>query len=396
MRILVLAPQPYYIDRGTPIDVDLLLLALGESGHQVDLLVYRVGEERKREGVTIHRAGPRGHFAPRRPGFSLRKLLADVPFFLKAMGLVRTREYDVIHAGEESVYMALVFRSFFGVPYVYDMDSSLAQQMVERFGWLRPLARILAGLEGLAIRRSLVVAPVCNALADLAAEAGDRPVVTLHDISRMRTGDFRGGAEVRERLGLAGTVVMYVGNLEPYQGVDLLMDAFRWAQEEESEMTLVIAGGTPSAVRQGEFRAAKLGILEHTRFLGPWPSEELGPLLSAGDILAAPRLKGINTPMKIFPYLHSGVPVLATDLPTHTQILDSDVAELAPPDPQLFGTAMVRLARDPERRRRLGEGGRAFVERSHTLAAHRRRVAELYDRVREEMEPGQAREAGVS
>jgi glycosyltransferase involved in cell wall biosynthesis len=113
----------------------------------------------------------------------------------------------------------------------------------------------------------------------------------------------------------------------------------------------------------------------------------LGELLAQADILTAPRIKGLNTPMKIFPYLHSGRAVLVTDLPTHTQVLDATICELAPPEPAGFAAAIVRLAEDPERRRRLGEAGRRFVESNHVYTSHRRRVDELYDTVESVLRP---------
>lgn len=88
--------------------------------------------------------------------------------------------------------------------------------------------------------------------------------------------------------------------------------------------------------------------------------------------------------MKVSPFLRSGRPVLATDLPMHTQVLDGSTAMLAARDPRSFGDAMVRLSRDAALRNRalrnrLGVAGRAFVEANHTFAAHERRVNRLYD-----------------
>ena len=41
MKILLLAPHPYYQERGTPIAVDLLVRVLSERGDQIDLLTYQ-------------------------------------------------------------------------------------------------------------------------------------------------------------------------------------------------------------------------------------------------------------------------------------------------------------------------------------------------------------------
>lgn len=379
MRVLVLAPHPYYIDRGTPIDVDILLRALSERGERVDALVYADGEDRDYENVRLHRIPSIRLLHGARPGPSLKKLLSDVLFFFSALRLVLRNDYDVIHAGEEAAAMALVFRVIRGVPYVYDMDSSVAQQIVERFGWLRFLAPLFNRFEALLLRHCVAAAPVCVPLAKLAETRGAPAVFTLHDISQLEPPAAGDGLSLRERLGVAGPVILYVGNLEPYQGIDLLLESFVIASRDHAELTLAIAGGTDVDIRAYRRKAKRLGIEARTHFMGRWPVARLGALLRGADILVAPRIKGINTPQKVFPYLHSGNAVLVTGIPAHTMILDRTVAYIAPPEPAAFARGMVELARDPDFRRRLGRAGRAFVERNHTFTAHRRRVDELYD-----------------
>lgn len=396
MNVLVLAPHAYYIDRGTPIDVDILLRALSRRGAKVDVVVFSEGQDRTYPNVTLHRIGGRRGANPVRPGFSLRKLWCDVKLFFKTWGLLRRGRYDVVHAGEESVFFAMIFRRLYGVPYIYDMDSSIAQQMVEQMPALRPLAGIFDWCEARAIRGSIAAAPVCNALADLARRRGAPHVVTLHDISQMTPEDFRNEGEVRGRLGLDGLVMMYVGNLQVYQGLDLLLESFGLALARGADLDLVVAGGTEPHIRKYREMAGRLGCAARTHFIGPWPVQRLGALLGEADILAAPRIKGINTPMKVFPYLHSGKAVVVTDLPTHTQVLDDSVALLAPAEPQGFAEAIVRLAGDEALRRKLGSAGRRFVEANHTFPAHVRRVEALYDHVMRARRPAAAAETSAS
>ena len=381
MRVLVLAPHPFYQDRGTPIDVSLLVTALSNRGESVDLVTYHEGQDWSYPNVTLHRI-----WAPRvlrgiRPGFSLAKVLCDLLLFVKAWRLVHRHKYDVIHAGEEAVFFAMFFNWIYRLPYVYDMDSSLAQQMVEQLPWLRPLAWVLNGIEARAIRRGIAVAPVCSALADVAKAHGASTVVTLHDISQLQDSDFEPDWTLRKRLEIDGILAMYVGNLEKYQGIELMLDSFALARREGTNMDLVIAGGHPASIDYYRRRAAKLGVAGSVHFIGPWPSAELGRLLAGADFLVAPRIRGVNTPMKIFPYLHSGRPVLATKLPTHTQLLDDSVALLAPAEPAGMAQAMIRLAQDEYLRRTLGAAGKRFVQTNHLPIHYKARVNRLYDLV---------------
>src|SRR5690606_23231657 len=132
----------------------------------------------------------------------------------------------------------------YGIPYIYDMDSSLAQQMVEKLPVLQLVSRLFTWAERKAVRQSVAAAPVCNALADLARQHGARHVTTMHDISQLEQVDLKPTGWLRQQYNLEGLVLMYVGNLEPYQGVDLLLEAMPAARRQAPTFNLVIAGGT--------------------------------------------------------------------------------------------------------------------------------------------------------
>lgn len=388
MRILVLAPHPFYQERGTPIDVLLVLRVLSERPDtKVDLLTYHEGQDVDLPDVQIFRTTPLPGLRQIRPGFSAKKLLADVLFLVKAWQLVRANRYDLIHAGEEAVFIALIFKRLFGIPYAYDLDSSLAQQLVESNPFLRRLSALFNQLERCAIRESMINFPVCNALADLCEENGSTKTVTLHDISQLEAPEeadptrlHKEIADVKANLTLEDKVTfLYSGNLEAYQGIDLLLEGFSVAASNRSELLLVIIGGNEVDIGRYRQKAAGLGIASQTLFLGPRPFDYLGDYLAGADVLVCPRSRGINTPMKIFPYLHSGKPVLATDLETHSQILTSNEAYLAPANPRGFADGMRVLAENPALREKLGRNGRAFVEENHTYEAHRKRLNDAYD-----------------
>ena len=387
MRVLVLAPHPFYQDRGTPIDVHLVLRVLSERpGTTVDVVTYHEGEDVDLPNVCLHRSRRLPGLEGIQPGFSMKKVLADVLLFFKAWALVRENDYDLIHAGEEAVFLAMFFKRMHDIPYAYDLDSSIAQQLVEQKPYLDAFSEIFNWTERQAIQESLINFPVCNALADLCRENGSGKTVTLHDISQLDDPDDSDPERLRQEIDAEGPVFLYVGNLEPYQGIDLLLESFQVAQRREPALTLVIIGGSPEDIDHYRARASELGIKEDTEFLGPRPFEHLGDYLSGADVLVCSRREGINTPMKIFPYLHSGRPVLATDLRTHNQVLTGDEAFLAPDNPEGFAEGMLELARDPSLRTRLGQNGRAFVERNHTFEAHRERLNEAYDWIEENLE----------
>ena len=184
MRVLLLAPHPFYQNRGTPIAVDLVLKVLSARGERIDVVTYHEGRDIPySKNIEVYRIPKLSFVRNIRPGFSWKKLVCDFFMFLKVLNLVRKNNYDLVHAGEEAVFISLLLKIFFKIPYVYDMDSSLAQQMVEKFPWLGFLATPLNFCEELAVKNAEVVISVCDALAEDIEKYRPRKVVVLPDIS---------------------------------------------------------------------------------------------------------------------------------------------------------------------------------------------------------------------
>lgn len=379
MRIMFIAPQPFFQERGTPISVDLLLQRLSERGDEVDLLTYHLGQQREYAGVTIRRISPPLPPAAVKPGFSWKKVWCDFFLMARAVGVMRSRRYDLIHAVEEGAFIALVLGLLFRTPYVYDMDSSLAAQILERFPWLRPTAPLLRWAEALTMRRAIAVMPMCDALAATARRHRRGSVHVLRDVSLISTAPATAPADdLRRLVGSDVSLVLYAGNLEPYQGIDLLLQSFARLHPASQDTTLVVIGGSGSDIARYESDAVALSIGSRVRFIGPRPVTALGGYLRQADVLVSPRVQGDNTPLKLYSYLDSGVPVVATDLPTHTQVVTPKEAALAPPEATAFAAAIRRLLENPTERQRLGNRARALVRRRHSIEAFHREVDRVF------------------
>ena len=184
---------------------------------------------------------------------------------------------------------------------------------------------------------------------------------------------------LRAKLGIQDIMLMYVGNLEEYQGIDLLLDSFALALRENPQASLVIIGGESSDIQKYTQKASRLNIQGHVYFLGPRPADKLSMYLSQADILVSPRVKGKNTPMKIYSYLDSGKALVATDLPTHTQVLHNGIAMLAQPNPTAFSQGILRLLKDENLRLNLGNGGKQFIQQNHTYNVFSEKLNSIYD-----------------
>jgi len=380
VKILLLAPHPFYQARGTPIAVRSVLEFLGERGHTVDVLTYGEGADVEIPNITIHRVVRLPGLGNIRAGFSIKKVISDVLMVGSCLRLMRRTRYDLVHAVEESAFIAAAMRRLSGVPYVYDMDSSLAEQMVETYPSLGFCFPAFRRMEGIAVRRSLGVLTVCAALEDIAlGHDPGKPVGRVEDTTLLSDARPEHGGDLTLSETDGRPVAMYVGNLEPYQGIDLLLEGFRHTLTEVPDAKLVIVGGRQDDIAHYRGRAEHLGIVSSVIFTGPRPIQFLTGVLRQADVLVSPRLKGLNTPMKIYSYLDSGSAVLATRLRTHTQVLDDGMAYLVDPEPAALGRGLADLLRDPALRARLAASAKAYVQREHTPEAARRKLEAFYE-----------------
>jgi glycosyltransferase involved in cell wall biosynthesis len=379
VKILLLAPQPFFQARGTPIAVRLVLEFLTGRGHQVDVLTYHEGSDVEIPNCRIVRIPRLPGIRNIRPGFSLKKVLCDLVMLFGCARMMHRTRYDLVHAVEESAFIAAALQPFTGVPYVYDMDSSLAEQMIDTYPGLTLVGPFLRRCEGVAVRRSAGVLTVCAALQDIArGHAPGTPVGRVEDTTLLPPGDRANGASHLPPETEGAPVAMYVGNLERYQGIDLLLEGFRHTLDQMDQARLVIVGGRRDDIERYGRRASALGIGKAVHFLGPKPVSELADLLREADVLVSPRLKGTNTPMKIYSYLDSGTAVLATRLRTHTQVLSDRTAYLVDPEPLALGSGLAALLKDDSLRERLAAEAKAHVRREFTPEAARRKLESFY------------------
>lgn len=379
MKVLVLAPHPYYQERGTPIAVDLLIRALSERGDDVDLLTFNEGIDHVYDRFQIYRIKPVPAVKNVRPGFSIKKIYCDIFMFFRFIALMRNNKYDMVHAIEESAFMALLVCPMFSTPFIFDVDSSMTTQLVDKLPLLKPVRRVFDYFESLPMRYAKAVVPMCDALADEVAKYRNDNIVVLKDVSLIEQQERSGrAADLKERLGITGKVVMYIGNLESYQGINLLLQSFALASRQQADTALVIIGGEEEGIEQYKGLAKQLKISEQVYFLGPRPVGQIGNYMSQAYIMVSPRTQGLNTPMKVYSYLDSGVAVLATRLPTHTQVMTDDIAMLAEADSDDFSKAMLKLLADEALCARLAVAAKELIQREHSYSAFSKIVHDLY------------------
>jgi glycosyltransferase involved in cell wall biosynthesis len=380
MRLLMLAPHPFFQERGTPIACLWLCRVLGELGHEVELLTFPGGGNVDLAGLRVRRLASIPFIRKLAIGFSPGKLAYDALMLFDLLGGIGRRRVSLIHANEESVFLALMTRPLHGLPVIYDMDSSMADQLLEKWAWLRPWAALLHGFEALALKHADAVMPVCSDLADRVRQVAPRvPIVVVEDLAlpdESRPDELV--EDLRSHVPLPLPLMLYVGNLESYQGVDLLLEALVRLPADLA-YGLCMVGGNAADVAHYREMALRMGLGDRVHFLGPRPIRHLNRLLAQADVLLSPRNKGNNTPMKVYSYLASGKAVVATRIRSHLQSMDDRSACLVDPEPEALAQGITAVLSDEGFRLELGRAGAALAQRRYSPQAFRLKVRALYE-----------------
>jgi glycosyltransferase involved in cell wall biosynthesis len=402
MRILTIAPQPFFQPRGTPFSELYRARALTELGHEVDMVTYPIGEDVLVPGLRIFRTWGVPGIRRVRIGPSLAKIPLDTLVFLSSLKRLLSERYDLLDCHEEGGFMGVILGRLFSVPVLYDMHSSLPEQLQNfQYSRSRPLRALFDWAERVTIKGSDAVIAICPYLKDVVSRVDPhKPCFLIENSPLAETGEEiapEGARRIREELGLRDSfVVLYSGTFESYQGLPLLYEAFRIAAGKIPTARLLMVGGDPPQVEEARWEVARCGIAERVVFTGQRPPSEMPRYLAISDVLVSPRSTGMNTPLKIYSYLHAGKPIVATKLPTHTQALDDESAALADPTPEAFAAALVELASDADQRQKLGEGARRLSEERYSYPRYLERTREVIDFVSKRLEsPGRAREAAT-
>lgn len=186
-------------------------------------------------------------------------------------------------------------------------------------------------------------------------------------------------AQLIARYGLdhGHRIILYAGTFEAYQGLHLLVDAAPAILRAHPDVRFLCLGGNPGQVATMQARARDQGVAQYFSFPGTVPPDDVEHHFRIASVLVSPRISGTNTPLKIYSYLRSGVPILATNILSHTQVLTPEVALLVEPQPESFAAGILRLLGDDQLSRRLAKNALQLAEESYSPEAYHAKMDEV-------------------
>jgi glycosyltransferase involved in cell wall biosynthesis len=363
LRIAVVAACPFPAPRGTPIRILRLAEAVAERGHEVHVATYHLGSGPVAPGLRVHRIPDMPSYRKLGPGPDFRKLAQVDPALLRLLRrLLASERFDVIHAHHvEGLLVAAMARMGRRLPLVFDAHTLLASEL-PYFAPRLPAA-VKAGmgrlmdryLPRLADRTICVTETIRSKLIGRTGMDPRRFDVVANGIEGDHFNPARGAPGARPN----GRTLIVTGNLAEYQGIDLMLRAFRLVAARAPDTRLVIA--TDSSFAAYEALALELGIRARIDLVAAPDFNELPRLLAGADVAINPRTNCDGVPVKLLNYMAAARPVVSFDgsAPGVTHGKDGWLA--ANGDVAALADGVVTLLENPALARAIGQAAREQV-----------------------------------
>jgi glycosyltransferase involved in cell wall biosynthesis len=384
MRILMIAPQPFFEARGTPISVFQRLLAISKLGHEVDLVSYHLGKDVHIPGVRVYRIPKISLIKEVKIGPSWAKLVLDFVVFLKCLWMMMTKHYDVIHTHEEAAVFTILPALIFRKPHLYDMHSSLARQIEHsKYGKWRFLVKLFYVFEELVLHTCNAVITIGSDLQEHARKINpqSKPLLieNLPLNSLKEFYDENLVKEVKAKTNINGKLpIVYTGTFETYQGIDMLIESAAIVIKQNPQAFFILVGGKEKQIQKSKEIAKQCGLEDNILFAGSVSPEEALAYLDLAVILVSPRVEGLSIPLKVYSYLYSGKPFVATRIEAHTQVLNEKISVLVEPNREALAKGIIQVLSDATLRENLSIRSKAFADERFNFKEYTTKVKQIY------------------
>lgn len=383
MKILMSTPVPFFRPRGTSFSTYTRCKVLSDLGYEIDLLTYPFGKDVQLKGFRLIRITKPFFINDIGMGPSIKMFVLDILLSIKMFVMGLKNNYRCIHVHEECVFMGVILKKILKIPLIYDMHSSIPEQLTN-YGYTKNRIFIMTIklLERWAVKNSDVIIVICPHLFSIVRSISSNKKVFLIENRPVFEGNGTSVSMVdnlKKELKLSDEkVVLYTGSFGYNQGLEMLLETVPLVRDVEN-VKYVLVGGDQKRIEQLKSLADKLSIRDYIIFTGTRPTEEMSSFTSLADVLVSPRIKGTNTPLKIYSYLNSGKPIVATDLLTHTQVLNPSVSILVKPNSNDFANAIIYLLNNPKIGKGLGEKGKKLMDEKYSYENFVKVTKEVYN-----------------
>ena len=382
MKILILAPEPFFSLRGSSIRLCHTMRALAEAGHKVELLCYPRGEHTEISGVQVFRV-------PSCPGLGLFagrdmwcKFFMNAYMLLAAGRRLMRGGYDVVHVVQSSTWFAGCLKWIFRIKLVCDIYGPLRETLRDTTSILsRPFLPWKEALSRKTLRAAdLIIARSAGMAISLGKDFSKVHIAQIEDapLAASFQSDLEGADAFRKKYDVGHVpVILYAGGFDSAQGVDMFLRAAPRIRKGFPDVCFLLVGGLADQVAKMRKLAESLDILDNCLFTGKRPMSEVPAYMTAASVLVSPHLRTPYPVSKIFTYMQSGKPIVATRVAAHTEVLDETCAILVAQQADALAEGVLRALREPLLSKALGVEAMSRVAAQYGVSSfkHKLRVA---------------------
>lgn len=377
MRIIMIAPTPFFADRGCHTRIYGQISALQRMGYKIKLVTYGLGREI--DGVETIRCFNFPWYKKLSAGPSIWKIFL-LPFIaLKARKVIKVYKPDIVYAYLHEGACVAKFCNFFHKEptYVFDCQGSLSGEIVQHkfvkeggifhkfFLWLE---KRIDGWFPVVTQSENLYMQLRNM-----GVAEDRMINALDAVDTNLFAPREPDMELAAKchINVLEPRVLFMGLLEEYQGVNLMFEAFQYVCRQIPQVQFIVIG-YPNVERYQKL-AADLGIAENTIFVGKIRFEETPRFLSLSSVAVAPKISTSEGDGKIYNYMAMQMGVVCFDREISREIMGDTglFAELK--NARDMADKIIMLLTDRSLREHLGRKARlrAAQELSTDLSAEK-------------------------
>lgn len=314
MKILMVAPTPYFSDRGCHIRIFGEAQALTAAGHSVTIATYHLG--RNVGTISTIRIPRIPWYRKTDAGPSWQKPLLDIILFLTILFRVRKKNIDILHAHlHEGAWIGFWLKVLWKKPLLLDAQGSLVQEL-ESYKFLRYtiIKKKFSQLERFLMHHADSIVTSSATLATWMREkfpASTSRITCVADAIPDSTQNKTPHDNHIHNATKPMTIV-YAGGFGPQKGVDVLLDAFTILRQKNPLVKLLLIGDDPQNTYHNSVQ--KLDILDSVTFTGHANYFTLRSLLQNADIAVDPKpIASSESSGKILEYLAAGLPIVTFD-----------------------------------------------------------------------------------
>lgn len=386
LRVLILAPTPFFADRGCHMHIAEQAYALGRKGYIPKIVTYHLG--RDLQGLDIVRTTTIPWYKKLGPGPSWHKFYVDPLLLITAYRTAREFKPDVIHAHlHEGVVLGWILKKLLGTPLVFDMQGSLTGELIAhnfplvKAAWMKTVwYAIEKMIDHLA---DVVLVQSTEMKQELEEKFAVSPQSIFLAYDGVSTEVFTPGErdpKLLQQLNIptGKKVIVYLGGLSPHKGVDILLEAFPHVLAAIPNAFLLLMGYPNEEFYKQ--KTQEMGLTESVRITGRVVYEDAPRYLRLGDIAVAPKRSQTEANGKIYNYMATGLPTIAFDTILNREILgDLGIYVYNLNDPKGLAQAMIGLLENDTKRKELANNVREKAVKDYSWDSVATRIAKAYD-----------------